>query len=278
MATIDDLAIEMVNAKEQLKSINTAIWKDRTLLKELDADIEAKKAEQAEAEKELQQKKDEVASFEVLKEKVEKEYGDIAGNLKAEIKKLSENKKKDEEKYQISIEELSNNVRVLSNRKTELNRDIADLEDEKRKANIAKEEGIAERDLKIKEIQEKLDSFNLLFDQQDARYNKANREIEEMEKKAEEKDILSNECARLEKTIEKQNQKMVEVRDNIIAEEDKLEEIRKEIKDMEAKKMELANELADYVKQKLDIKDRKDKLDAKEKYLRKRFEEAGIEF
>jgi hypothetical protein len=75
----------------------------------------------------------------VLKEKVEKEYGEIAGNLKAEIKKLSENKKKDEEKYQISIEELSNNVRVLSNRKSELNRDIADLEDEKRKANIAKE-------------------------------------------------------------------------------------------------------------------------------------------
>ena len=278
MATIDDLAIEMVNAKEQLKSINTAIWKDRTLLKELDADIEAKKAEQAEAEKELQQKKDEVASFEVLKEKVEKEYWDIAGNLKAEIKKLSENKKKDEEKYQISIEELSNNVRVLSNRKTELNRDIADLEDEKRKANIAKEEWIAERDLKIKEVQEKLDGFNLLFDQQNVKYNKVNREIEEMERKAEEKVALNNECTKLEKSIDKWNKKIAEIRDTIIAEEDKLEEIRKEIKDMEAQKMELANELADYVKQKLDIKDRKDKLDAKEKYLRKRFEEAGIEF
>ena len=278
MATIDDLAIEMVNAKEQLKSINTAIWKDRNLLKELDAEIEAKKAEKAEAEKELAQKKDEVASFDVLKEKVEKEYWDIAGNLKAEIKKLSENKKKDEEKYQISIDELSNDVRVLSNRKSELNRDIADLEDEKRKAVIAKEEWIAERDLAIKGVQEKLDSFNLLFDQQDAKYSKVNREIEEMEKKAAEKVELDNECSKLERNIDKHNKRLVEIRDNIIAEEDKLEEIRKEIKDLEAQKIELANELADYVKQKLDIKDRKDKLDAKEKYLRKRFEEAGIEF
>lgn len=278
MATIDDLAIEMVNAKEQLKSINTAIWKDRTLLKELDADIEAKKAEQAEAEKELQQKKDEVASFEVLKEKVEKEYWDIAGSLKAEIKKLSENKKKDEEKYQISIEELSNNVRVLSNRKSELNIDIADLEDEKRKANIAKEEWIAERDLKIKEVQEKLDSFNLLFDQQDVKYNKVNREIEEMEKRAAEKVELDKECTKLEKCIDKQNKKLVEMRDEIIAEEDKLAEIRNEIAQLEKDKMEVAAEVADYVKQKLDLKDRKDALDAKEKYLRKRFEEAGIAF
>ena len=278
MATIDDLAIEMVNAKEQLKSINTAIWKDRNVLKELDAEIEAKKKEKAEAEKELAQKKDEVASFDVLKEKVEKEYWDLSSNLKAEIKKLSENKKKDEEKYQISIEELSNDVRVLSNRKSELNRDIANLEDDKRKAAIAREEWIAERDLRIKEVQEKLDGFVLAFDQQNAKYNKVNREIEEMEKKAAQKVELDNECDKLERSIDKQNQKMAWLRDEIIGAEDKLEEIRAEIKDLEAQKMELANELADYVKQKLDIKDRKDKLDAKEKYLRKRFEEAWIEF
>ena len=278
MATIDDLAIEMVNAKEQLKSINTAIWKDRNVLKELDAEIEAKKKEKAEAEKELAQKKDEVASFDVLKEKVEKEYWDLSSNLKAEIKKLSENKKKDEEKYQISIEELSNDVRVLSNRKSELNRDIANLEDDKRKAAIAREEWIAERDLRIKEVQEKLDGFVLAFDQQNAKYNKVNREIEEMEKRAAQKVELDNECDKLERSIDKQNQKMAWLRDEIIGAEDKLEEIRAEIKDLEAQKMELANELADYVKQKLDIKDRKDKLDAKEKYLRKRFEEAWIEF
>jgi chromosome segregation ATPase len=99
-----------------------------------------------------------------------------------------------------------------------------------------------------------------------------------MEKKAAEKVELDKECTKLEKSIDKYNKKYAEVRDNIIAEEDKLEEIRNEIKDMEAQKIELANELADYVKQKLDIKDRKDKLDAKEKYLRKRFEEAGIDF
>lgn len=278
MATIDDLAIEMVNAKEQLKSINTSIWRDRTVLKELDASIEAKKAEEKAVEEELAQKKDEVASFDVLKEKIEKEYWEIRDNLKAEIKKLSENKKKDEEKYQISIEELSNDVRVLSNRKSELNRDIADLEDEKRKANIAKEEGIAERDLAIKEVQEKLNSFTLLFDQQNGKYNKLNREIEEMEKQVAEKDNVSKEIAKLEKDYDKQAKKLAWLRDEIIWEENKLVEIREEIKGLENQKMEVAAEVADYVKQKLDIKDRKDALDAKEKYLRKRFEEAGIAF
>ena len=278
MATIDDLAIEMVNAKEQLKSINTSIWRDRTVLKELDASIETKKAEEKAVEEELAQKKDEVASFDVLKEKIEKEYWEIRDNLKAEIKKLSENKKKDEEKYQISIEELSNDVRVLSNRKSELNRDIADLEDEKRKANIAKEEGIAERDLAIKEVQEKLNSFTLLFDQQNGKYNKLNREIEEMEKQVAEKDNVSKEIAKLEKDYDKQAKKLAWLRDEIIWEENKLVEIREEIKGLENQKMEVAAEVADYVKQKLDIKDRKDALDAKEKYLRKRFEEAGIAF
>lgn len=42
--------------------------------------------------------------------------------------------------------------------------------------------------------------------------------------------------------------------------------------------MEEANEIAEYVKKKLELKDRKDALDEKEKYLRKRFEEAGIQF
>lgn len=278
MATIDDLAIEMVNAKEQLKSINTSIWRDRTVLKELDASIETKKAEEKAVEEELAQKKDEVASFDVLKEKIEKEYWEIRDNLKAEIKKLSENKKKDEEKYQISIEELSNDVRVLSNRKSELNRDIADLEDEKRKANIAKEEGIAERDLAIKEVQEKLNSFTLLFDQQNGKYNKLNRELEEMEKQVAEKDNISKEITKLEKDYDKQAKKLAWLRDEIIWEENKLVEIREEIKGLENQKMEVAAEVADYVKQKLDIKDRKDALDAKEKYLRKRFEEAGIAF
>lgn len=278
MTTIDDLTIEMVNAKEQLKNINTAIWKDRTLLKELDDEIKARKKEKAEAEKELAQKKDEVASFDVLKEKIEKEYWEIRDNLKAEIKKLSENKKKDETSYKISIEGLSNDVSVYSNRKSELIRDIADLEDEKRKANIAKEEGIAERDLKIKEMQEKLDSIVLAFDQQNAKYNRVNREIEEMELKAAEKESLDNECTKLEKSIDKKNKELAGVRDEIIAEEDKLVEIRNELKDLEAQKIELANELADYVKQKLELKDKKDALENKERYLRKRFEEAGIQF
>ena len=58
----------------------------------------------------------------------------------------------------------------------------------------------------------------------------------------------------------------------------RLEEIRREINDLENQKMDVAEEVADYVKKKLELKDRKDALDSKEKYLRKRFEEAWIQF
>jgi hypothetical protein len=43
---------------------------------------------------------------------------------------------------------------------------------------------------------------------------------------------------------------------------------------MDEQRATLAKELEGYVKEKLDIKERKDALDAKEKYLKKRYEEA----
>ena len=45
MATIDDLAIEMVNAREQLKSINNTINKDRKVLSDIEKNIEDKNNE-----------------------------------------------------------------------------------------------------------------------------------------------------------------------------------------------------------------------------------------
>ena len=278
MATIDELAIEMVNAKEQLKSVNNTINKDRKILADIEKGIEEKNKEIGELEKKIKEKNDEIASLDNTKVKAEKDYWEIRDNLKAEIKKLSENKKKDEEKYQIMVEELSNDVKVLTNRKEELRLSINGMEDEIRKIKADKDNEIALRDREVREVKEKLDSFNLLFDEQDGLYRKTAREIEDMNKKLEEKDELNNECEKLERDIEGKNKKLVEIRDEIIDEEDRLEELRREINDLENQKMDVAEEVADYVKKKLELKDRKDALDSKEKYLRKRFEEAGIQF
>jgi len=278
MATIDDLAIEMVNAKEQLKSINNTINKDRKIVSDLEKGIEEKNKEIKELEKEIKEKNDEIASLDSTKNKAEEEYGAIRDNLKAEIKKLNESKKKDEEKYQIMVEELSNDVKVLTNRKQELKRDINDLEDEIRKARADRDNEVALKDREIKEVKEKLDGFNLLFDEQDGLYRKTAREIEDMNKKLEEKDELIAECWKLDRNIEEKTKRLVEVRDEIIGEEDRLMELRNEINELENRKMEEENEIADYVKKKLELKDRKDALDEKERYLRKRFEEAGIQF
>jgi hypothetical protein len=78
----------------------------------------------------------------------------------------------------------------------------------------------------------------------------------------------------LDRNIEEKNKKLVEIREEMIKMEDSLVEIRKEISELESKKMEEANEVADYVKKKIELKDKKDQLELKEKYLRKRFEEA----
>jgi chromosome segregation ATPase len=194
MTTIDDLAIEMVNAKEQLKSINNTINKDRKIVSDLEKGIEEKNKEIKKLEKEIEEKNDEIASLDSTKNKAEEEYGAIRDNLKAEIKKLNESKKKDEEKYQIMVEELSNDVKVLTNRKQELKLTINDLEDEIRKTRADRDNEVALKDREIKEVKEKLDNFNLLFDEQDGKYRKTAREIEDMNKKLEEKDGLIAEC------------------------------------------------------------------------------------
>jgi Skp family chaperone for outer membrane proteins len=49
-------------------------------------------------------------------------------------------------------------------------------------------------DEKIEEKREALNNLNLLFDAQNESYTKINREMEDMNKKLEEKDELINEC------------------------------------------------------------------------------------
>lgn len=278
MTTVDELAIEVINAKEQLKNINNTINRDRAVAKELEEDIKEKKWVQKELYDKLDSIASEIDNAEANKKAAEKEYWAVRDNLKEEIKKLSESKKKDEEKYHISISELSNEVNVLKARKSELNNEIADLESEWRKARVLKEETIARCELEIKEVKEKLDWFKLEFDNQNTKYNAKEREIEEMEERLAEKDKLEKEIKKAQKkledeyaNIENANQEKV----NILTQ---LTDAKNELKEMERQREALAKELEWYVKEKLDIKERKDALDAKEKYLRKRYEEAWIKF
>jgi chromosome segregation ATPase len=99
-----------------------------------------------------------------------------------------------------------------------------------------------------------------------------------MNRKLEEESKLDAKLKKLDRDIEGKNKKLVELNDKIIEKEDKLTEIREEVKKLEQDKIDAAAEVADYIKKKMDIKERNDRLEAKEKYLRKRFEEAGINF
>jgi chromosome segregation ATPase len=99
-----------------------------------------------------------------------------------------------------------------------------------------------------------------------------------MNKKLEEESKLDTRLKKLTRDIEEKNKKLVEANDKVIEAENKLVEIRNEVKQLEQDKIDAAAEVADYVKKKMDIKDRNDRLDAKEKYLRKKYEEAGINF
>lgn len=278
MATIDEITSEVIVAKEQLKQINATINADRKVVKDLEIEIEEKKKNIKELEKEIGEKKEEITSLDSTKKWIEKEYGKARDNIKAEINKLAENKKKDEKKYQVVLDELNNDVKVLKDRKKNLENEIENLKWDVKDLEDGKRWVIVELDGKIEEKREELNNLNLLFDAQDESYNRVAIEIEDMNKKLEEKDELIADCEKLERSITEKTEKLVEIRDEIIGYENKMIELRDEIKDLEDRKMIEANEVADYVKKKMELKDRKDQLDLKEKYLRKRFEEAWINF
>ena len=89
----------------------------------------------------------------------------------------------------------------------------------------------------------------------------------------------------IEKAIKKTEKKLGDLEEKCAWKEAEIREaqanldnIKAEIKEMDEQRVALAKELEWYVKEKLDIKERKDTLDAKEKYLRKRYEEAWIKF
>ena len=278
MAKVEDLANELVLAKEQLMNINNTINRDKWVLEGLKKEIKIKEDLLKEAEKKLEEKTDEITSIYANKESAEKEYWAVRDNLKAEIKKLSENKKKDEEKYHIAVSELSNDVKVLTARKEWLEKSIADnekaLNEEIKKADAT----IWAKEAEIKKVEDKLNDFNVKFAEQKGKYDKVAAEIKAMEERLAEKDKIEKAIAKLAKQQEEEYQRVQEL---VLDKWDVKEEISKaktELKEIIKQKEEVEKEVADYVKKKIDIKNRNDALDAKEKYLRKKFEEAWVKF
>ena len=278
MAKVEDLANEIVLAKEQLMNINNTINRDRGVLEDLKKGIKQTEELKKLAEDKLEELTDQVTSIYANKDAAEKEYWAVRDNLKAEIKKLSESKKKDEEKYHISISELSNDVKVLTARKESLDKAIDDnnkaLDEQLKK--IEAEIWVKEAD--CKKVDDKLNEFNVKFAEQKGKYDKVANEIKAMEERLEEKAKIEKSIAKLVKQQEEEYQRVQEL---IMDKWDLMEEIssaKSELKDLNKQKEAVEKEVADYVKKKIDIKNRNDALDAKEKYLRKKFEEAWVNF
>ena len=278
MAKVEDMANELVLAKEQLKNINATINRDKEVLAGIQKEIDVKKWLAEEADAKINELVDQIASLNATKESIEKEYWALRDNLKAEIKKLSDSKKKDEEKYHITVSELSNDVKVLWARKTNLEGAIADLEKELEEEKSKKDAEIWYKEDELKKVQDKISDFNVTLAEQQAQFDKTANAIKEFEDRLADKDKVEKSIAKLVKQQEEEYQRVQEL---IMDKWDVKEEIsaaKSELKELIKQKEEVEKEVADYVKKKIDIKTRNDALDAKEKYLRKKFEEAWVKF
>ena len=74
MTKVDDLVVEVIAAKEQLKNINTTINRDRWIITELENEIKDKENKLLSLNNELEAKEWEVESFNVMVEWISKEY------------------------------------------------------------------------------------------------------------------------------------------------------------------------------------------------------------
>ena len=278
MAKVEDMANELVLAKEQLKNINATINRDKEVLAGIEKEIKIKEWLCKEAQDKIDSLADEIASINANKESAEKEYWAVRDNLKAEIKKLSDSKKRDEEKYHISISELTNDVKVYSERKSELLNSIGDLEKELREAKDKANSEIAAKENEIRKVEWKLDDIKVKFAEQESKFNKVEWEIKAMEEKLAENAKLDKAIEKAKKNLEEEMARIEDAKAEKAEIEKSVKSNKALIKEMEKLNENLAKENENYVKQKIDIKERNDKLDAREKYLRKRFEEAWVKF
>jgi len=278
MAKVEDMANELVLAKEQLKNINATINRDKEVLAGIEKEIKVKEWLCKEADAKIGELTDQIASINANKESAEKEYWAVRDNLKAEIKKLSDSKKKDEEKYHISISELSNDVKVYSERKSELLNSIGDLEKELRESKDKANSEMAAKENEIRKVQGELDDIKVALLWQKSAYDKTANEIKAMEEKLAENAKLDKAIEKAKKNLEEEMARIEDAKAEKAEIEKSVKSNKALIKEMEKLNENLAKENENYVKQKIDIKERNDKLDAREKYLRKRFEEAWVKF
>ena len=278
MAKVEDMANELVLAKEQLKNINATINRDKEVLANVEKEIKVKEWLCKEAQDKIDSLVDEIASINANKESAEKEYWAVRDNLKAEIKKLSDSKKRDEEKYHISISELTNDVKVYSERKSELLNSIGDLEKELRESKDKANSEIAAKENEIRKVQGELDDIKVALLWQKSVYDKTANEIKAMEEKLAENAKLDKAIEKAKKNLEEEMARIEDAKAEKAEIEKSVKSNKALIKEMEKLNENLAKENENYVKQKIDIKERNDKLDAREKYLRKRFDEAWVKF
>lgn len=99
-----------------------------------------------------------------------------------------------------------------------------------------------------------------------------------MEERLEEKDKIEKAITKAQKKLEEEQANLANLNQEKINVLNQVDDAKAEVKEFEKQREALAKECENYVKQKLDIKERNDKLDTKEKYLRKKFEEAWVKF
>lgn len=278
MTNIDELGAEITAAKNKLKEINTTINRDRWVVEDLEKEIKEKENKILSLNNEIEAKMGELEWVEALVDNLSKDYGEKRDELKWEVKKLGEKMKKDLEKYDSKIEELSNDVKILEEKRNSLKEELRDLEDQKRKELKDKDEEIYGKENDIKKLNDKLTDIKVKYDGQKSLYDKKTKEIKEMNDELKQLDEIEENIERAEKTAEAKEKILKDINENIRLSNEHKNTLTQEIRELEAKKAQLERDCEGFVKMKMDIRDRNERLEAREKAIKKKYEEAGIKW
>ena len=269
---------ELKEARGKLKDINVAINRDTDVLKKLGDEIKEKENKILWLNNEIEAKSWELDAIKNLVDLAEEDFGKDKEKKKEEINKLVDKRKKEEEKCDMIIGELKNDIKVLEGRKEWLNNEIIDMEKDLKKALADKDNEINSKENEIIKLNDKINEVKLKYEDEENKYNRKLRDVKELEEKMEELNEVEEKIEKCEEVIEWKMQELNETKECVLWYQEKKKMIENEIKDLESNKIKLEKECENYVKMKMEIKERKDELDAREKYIRKRYEEAWIKF
>lgn len=278
MSDIENLWKEYINAKEQLKSINVTINRDRKIVEDLDNEIKDKENKILSLNNEIEAKQWELDNFGAMVEDVEKSYGEVRDGLKDEIKKLWEKKKNEEMKYKVGIEELKNDINVLTWKRDELKKEIDDMWVEKRENIKNMDMELSSKEDEINKIEWKINDKLVKLEWIENKYNEKNKEVKEMEKRLKDKEKLEEDIEWLEKLILEKWWVLKWLNEEIENIKKLMNSMIEEKEWVEKEKKKAEKEVEWYVKMKMDLKIRKDNLDLREKAIRKKYEEAWLKY